>query len=133
MKKAIFFILGTDRKFHTEHTESTEIIGRCKEISHRAHGGHRDNRTLKENFTRRTQSTRRVFTDLFKINPKGRRDVHAFQHTYDTMLKQRISNETLKYLLGHKTDKMLEHYDHTEELQRLKRYRDEVKKIDEIF
>jgi len=38
-----------------------------------------------------------------------------------------------EHLLGHKTDSMLAHYDYTEELERLGRYKDEVKTIDSIF
>ena len=50
------------------------------------------------------------------IDLKKRKEInltfHSWRHTFNTLMRHQIPDDTLKLLTGHKTDEMLEHYMH---------------------
>jgi integrase len=50
------------------------------------------------------------------IDFKKRKDLnltfHSWRHTFNTLMRHKVSDDTLKLLTGHKTNEMLEHYTH---------------------
>jgi len=44
----------------------------------------------------------------------GRITFHSWRHTFNSRMRNRIPDSTLKLLTGHRTDVMLEHYTHTD-------------------
>ena len=63
---------------------------------------------------------RRTFTDILerayaetKIKVGGRYlTTHSFRHTYNTMMRRTIPADTLRALVGHRDERMTDHYDH---------------------
>jgi integrase len=48
-----------------------------------------------------------------RISTQGRfLTTHSFRHTYNTMMRRTISADTLRTLIGHRDERMTDHYDH---------------------
>jgi integrase len=58
---------------------------------------------------------------------------HSFRHTYNTMMRQVLPEDTLRELIGHKSEKMTDLYDHPTIQDRIARLRPAVKLIENFL
>ena len=68
------------------------------------------------------------------IDPAGRRlRTHSLRHTYNTQLEKVLPAEILRYMIGHKSDKMTRRYLHLNPEERLQELLPEREKIDGVW
>jgi len=59
--------------------------------------------------------------------------VHSLRHTYNTMMKNVVPLDMLQLQIGHKSDRMSEHYDKSTEMEKLLKFIPERQKIDSLW
>ena len=90
----------------------------------------------------RTQPlNRRTLDDKFKralkvaqIDIDGRNIViHSFRHTYNTIMRSKLTEEQLHYMMGHKSRAMTDRYDQATPLQKVEALLPALEKIDNVW
>ena len=59
--------------------------------------------------------------------------VHSLRHTYNTKMRQRLTDTDLRLLTGHKDERMTERYDHAELVDRLKQLQKHRSAVDTFW
>ena len=59
--------------------------------------------------------------------------IYSFRHTFNTKMRQLLSEQTLRYFVGHKTERLTDRYDGSTALDRLRAFLPEQGKIDDAW
>ena len=59
--------------------------------------------------------------------------VHSLRHTFNTRMRQRLTDADLRLLTGHKDERMTEHYDHAKLIDRLEKLQPQRIAIDSFW